>query len=94
LVQAFKSTLEEAANATPILHVQDVSDPEHAEKAEVTSRILAELGAAEIPVVNVLNKCDLVTDFNFPENENTVRISAKTKAGFDKLLKCISENLP
>jgi GTP-binding protein HflX len=93
LVQAFKSTLEEAANASVIIHVQDISDPLHGEKAEVTSKILAELGAADIPVVNVLNKSDLV-DYNFPENENTVRVSAKTKTGFSKMLSVITENLP
>jgi GTP-binding protein HflX len=93
LVQAFKSTLEEAANADIILHVQDISDSEHDEKTEVTLQILAELGAGEIPVVNVLNKCDLV-DYNFLENENTVRISAKTGDGFAKMLQVIAANLP
>jgi GTP-binding protein HflX len=89
LVEAFKSTLEEAANADVILHVQDISDPEHAEKAEVTSKILAELGAAEIPVVDILNKSDLV-DYNIPG----VKISAKNGTGFDEMLSAISAALP
>ena len=93
LVQAFKSTLEEAANADIILHVQDISDPEHNEKAEVTSQILTELGAAEIPVVNIFNKCD-VSEFTPRENQNSVRISAKTGEGFDRLLAVITANLP
>ncbi|MCL1831804.1 MAG: GTPase HflX [Oscillospiraceae bacterium] len=94
LVQAFKSTLEEAASADIILHVQDISDPEHLEKAEVTSRILAELGAGEIPVVNVLNKCDLVEEGGDSQDRATVRISAKTKQGFEKLAAAIAANLP
>jgi GTP-binding protein HflX len=89
LVEAFKSTLEEAANADVILHVQDISDPEHDEKATVTSQILAELGAAEIPVVDILNKSDLV-DYNIPG----VRISAKTGQGFDEMLTAIAAALP
>ncbi|MCL2634446.1 MAG: GTPase HflX [Oscillospiraceae bacterium] len=93
LVEAFKSTLEEAACADIILHVRDVSDPESDEKSVVTSKILAELGAAEIPVVNVLNKCDVLEN-NPPENENTVLVSAKNGTGFEKLLEVITVNLP
>jgi GTP-binding protein HflX len=93
LVQAFKSTLEEAANADIILHVQDVSDPEQIEKATVTSQILAELGAGEIPVVNILNKCDLI-EYSFPENNSTIRISAKTAQGLGRMLEVIAANLP
>lgn len=93
LVEAFKSTLEEAASADIILHVCDISDSEAAEKAETTSRLLAELGCGEIPVVNVLNKCDLLEN-NIPESKDTVKICAKTGEGFDRLLKAISENLP
>ncbi|MCL1789467.1 MAG: GTPase HflX [Oscillospiraceae bacterium] len=94
LIQAFKSTLEEAANAALILHVQDISDPEHEEKSKTTSVILNELGAGEIPVVNILNKCDLAEDYHFPENNNTVRISAKTGQGFIRLSEVITANLP
>jgi GTP-binding protein HflX len=107
LVQAFKSTLEEAANADIILHVQDVSDPEHDEKAEVTARILAELGAIDIPIVNILNKCDCLefnefNEFNefseerkyADEGSPTVCVSAKNGTGFEEMLKAIAENLP
>ena len=85
LVEAFKSTLEEAACADIIIHVCDVSDPEAAEKADVTLKTLADLGAAEIPVVTVLNKCDLLTE-NIPEDDSTVKISAKKAQGIDRLL--------
>ena len=93
LVEAFKSTLEESACADIIIHVCDVSDPEAAEKADVTLKTLADLGAAEIPVVTVLNKCDLLTE-NIPEDESTVKISAKKAQGIDRLLKVVAANLP
>lgn len=93
LVEAFKSTLEEAASADIIIHVCDASDPEAAEKAEVTLKTLADLGAAEIPVVTVLNKCDLLTE-TIPEDDSTVKISAKHNQGIDRLLRVIAANLP
>lgn len=93
LVEAFKSTLEEASSADIILHVLDISDSEAAEKAETTGALLNELGCGEIPVVNVLNKCDLLEN-NIPESRDTVKICAKTGEGFDRLLKAISDNLP
>ncbi len=93
LVEAFKSTLEEAANADIILHVCDVSDPEAKEKAQTTLTILSELGCGEIPVITVLNKCDKIEN-NIPEDDTTVKISAKNGTGFDRLLQLIAENLP
>lgn len=93
LVEAFKSTLEEAACADIIIHVCDVSDPEAAEKADVTLKTLADLGAAEIPVVTVLNKCDLLTE-NIPEDDSTVKISAKKAQGINRLLQVVAANLP
>ncbi len=93
LVEAFKSTLEEAACADIIIHVCDASDPEAAEKADVTLKTLADLGAAEIPVVTVLNKCDKLEE-NIPENDSTVKISALKAQGIDRLLEVIAKNLP
>lgn len=93
LVEAFKSTLEEAACADIILHVCDVSDPDAAEKADVTLRTLSELGASEIPVVTVLNKCDLIEE-SIPEDDKTVKISAKRGEGIDRLLRVTAANLP
>lgn len=93
LVEAFKSTLEEAACADVIIHVCDVSDPEAAEKADVTLKTLAELGAAEIPVVTVLNKCDKISQ-NIPADDKTAKISALKNEGIDELLEKISKNLP
>lgn len=95
LVEAFKSTLEEAASADIILNVQDLSTPEQEEQAEVTRKLLSELGCDGIPQINVMNKVDaaLNPDTVF-EDSLTVAISAKHHQGFERLLKCIAENLP
>jgi len=95
LVEAFKSTLEEAASADIILNVQDLSSPEQEEQAEVTRKLLSELGCDGISQINVMNKVDaaLNPDTVF-EDSLTVAISAKHHQGFERLLKCIAENLP
>lgn len=95
LVEAFKSTLEEASCADIIFNVQDISSPEHEQQAEVTRSLLSELGCDGIPQINVMNKADIsaYTDTVF-ENDTTVLISAKEKTGFDRLLECIMKNLP
>lgn len=93
LVEAFKSTLEEAACADIILHVCDISDPEAADKTLTTQQILAELGCSEIPVVTVLNKSDLV-EYDIPEDDTTVKISAKDGTGLERMLSLIAKNLP
>lgn len=98
LVEAFKSTLEEAANADVILHICDASSENCKEQAEVTLELLKELGCEDIPIVTVFNKCDLVpyiTDKDLSGlNESVVRISAKSGEGLDRLLEAISKALP
>ncbi len=95
LVEAFKSTLEEAANADIILHISDISSDDAAEQAKVTKELLSELGCDGIPVIDVLNKCDCLSEPEcIKENDTTVKISAKNREGFDNLLFCIAKNLP
>lgn len=95
LVEAFKSTLEEAANADIILNIIDISSDDAYGQAQVTEELLNELGCEGIPRINVLNKCDMLAGWeNIPEDGNTVKISAKEKIGFDRLLECIAANLP
>lgn len=95
LVEAFKSTLEEAANADIIINIIDISADDAFEQAEVTKNLLAELGCEGIPQINVLNKCDkLPESADIKNDETTVKISAKKCIGFDDLLKCIANNLP
>lgn len=95
LVEAFKSTLEEAASADIILHVQDLSSHEREQQAEVTTKLLSELGCGGIPVINVLNKSDKALNLDTVfEDSKTVIISSQKQIGFDQLLKCIMNNLP
>lgn len=95
LIEAFKSTLEEAANADVILHIADASDPACGEKAKVTLELLKELGCEGIPVVTVLNKCDLVPDIEeLTAGENAVKISAKRGEGIPALLQAVADALP
>ncbi len=95
LVEAFKSTLEEAAEATVILNVCDASDEHSAEHLEVTRQLLNELGCEGKPIISVMNKCDLVGDiYAMPTFGKTVMISALEKKGFDELLEAILRELP
>ena len=96
LVEAFKSTLEEAANADVILHICDASAENCEEQAQVTLDLLSELGCDGIPVVTVFNKCDLLPEeLAFaPETRNAVLISAKENRGMDQLLAALAKALP
>lgn len=95
LVEAFKSTLEEALWADVILNVCDASSEECAEHITVTNDLLSSLGCEGKPVINVLNKCDLVPDLlDFPLLGRSVRISAATGFGIDALLEEITKALP
>ena len=92
LVEAFKSTLEEAASADVLIHLCDAADPDCREKAEVTLKLLAELGCGDIPTVTVFNKCDKLGYFETAED--VVYISAKNGTGLKRLLKAVAEALP
>lgn len=95
LVEAFKSTLEEAAAAHVILNVCDASSPECSEHLEVTQKLLKELGCESTPVISVMNKCDLVDNiYDMPAIGKTVMISALQSKGLDRLLKEIEKALP
>ena len=95
LVDAFRSTLEEAAQADIIINVCDASSDEAQLHLNVTRELLSDLGCVDKPIIPVLNKCDLVPDLdNIVQIGNAVRISAKNGKGIDKLLKAIEDNLP
>lgn len=94
LVEAFKSTLEEAKAADLLLNVCDASDASCAEHLEVTERLLADLGCAHTPVITVMNKCDRVPElYTLPTLGNTVHISAATGAGISELLSALEQAL-
>ncbi len=94
LVDAFRSTLEEAVWADVILNVCDASSDECAEHIRVTESVLSDLGCNGKPIINVLNKCDKATDLDFDFFENSVKISAVTGEGIDFLLTAIENALP
>ena len=95
LVEAFKSTLEEASNADVILHICDASADDVEEQSAVTLELLKDLGCKDIPVVTVMNKCDKI-DENLinDKSDNVVKISAKKGLGLENLLLAISKALP
>lgn len=95
LVEAFKSTLEQAATADIILNVCDASNPEAQVHLDVTQEILQSLGCGDRPVIPVLNKWDLVEDADSTVRvQDAVRISALKNEGIDTLLEAIENNLP
>lgn len=87
LVEAFHSTLEEAADADLILNVCDCSDPAVDRQLEVTRQLLADLGCGGIPTLTVYNKIDLCPDpERFVGNGHTVYISAAKRQNINGLL--------
>ncbi|MEE0957575.1 MAG: GTPase HflX [Ruminococcus sp.] len=95
LVEAFRSTLEEAAQSDIIINLCDASDEEARVHLQVTTDLLDSLGCGDTPVITVLNKCDLLDDSLMAQDfESYVKISAKTGEGIDRLLKAVEENLP
>ncbi|MEE1263077.1 GTPase HflX [Ruminococcus sp.] len=95
LVEAFRSTLEEAAQSDIIINLCDASSDEARVHLSVTNDLLESLGAQDRPIITVLNKCDLLDGSLMPlEFESCVKISAKTGEGIDRLLEAIENNLP
>ncbi|WP_455381186.1 GTPase HflX [Salinispira pacifica] len=92
LVDAFRSTLEETVLADYLIHVVDASSPTMEHQIAVTRQVLEEIGAGDKPVVMVLNKIDLV-ESDLPaqavDNDRTVRVSAATGQGVDRLVAVI-----
>ena len=88
LVEAFKSTLEEAALADLLIIVSDGANPDILAQRNVVEQVLREIGADHQPRIDVINKCDLCEDnIEYPPPLlGALHISAKTGAGVDRLL--------
>ncbi len=87
LVDAFRSTLEEAGYADIIVHVIDASDPQAEMHRRVVYDTLIDLGISDKPVITVWNKADLIDEaalFRDFSADASVKISAKTGAGLDE----------
>jgi len=99
LVEAFRATLEETTEATILLHIVDSHDSRRDENIEQVEEVLAEIGADEIPVLQVFNKIDLLDNFTprVERNEDGVPVrawvSAVTGEGLDGLYDAIVERL-
>ena len=95
LVEAFKSTLDEAVDADVILNVCDASSDECLEHYNVTHALLEDLGCENKPIITVLNKSDIAGNTDIPlADPRSVRISALTGEGLDTLLEKIASVLP
>ena len=98
LVAAFRSTLEEVADADLLLHVVDGSQEDPEGRIEAVREVVAELGAVDVPEILVINKADAAD----PEElqrlldsaDTAVAVSARTGDGVDALLAAVDEALP
>ena len=92
LIEAFKSTLEEAVLADVLIHVTDVSNPDYESHMKVVESVLSDIGATGKPVINLFNKSDLAGG-EIP-SASGVFISAKTGKGTDKFLEVLGDVCP
>ncbi|MBQ6716642.1 MAG: GTPase HflX [Clostridia bacterium] len=93
LVEAFKSTLEEALSADLLLIVSDLSSPFYKQQREVVYDVLNQLGAQGKPVLEVLNKCDKAEIGTVIEPADAVMIAAATGYGLENLKNAISDRI-
>jgi GTP-binding protein HflX len=98
LVEAFRSTLEEVAHSSLILHVADAAVPDAEDQVAAVREVLADIGAGSVPEVLALNKADLLSEVDrarvrrrFPDG---IMVSSITGDGLDDLLARVDEVLP
>lgn len=98
LVEAFRSTLEEVADADVILHVVDASHPDPEGQIRAVREVIADLDARRIPEIIVLNKADAADPFILERmrqrEPNHVIVSARTGEGIDELKQKIADTIP
>lgn len=107
LVEAFQATLQEAADADLLLHVVDAASPVLDEQISEVERVLAEIGAADLPQILVYNKLDLLDENQLPRvaSDSVLRehggsaatprvfVSARTGAGLGELRRLIAQSM-
>ncbi len=98
LVDAFRSTLEEVAQADVVMHVVDAADPEADRHMRIVEDLLTDLGAAGLPRITVYNKADLAGPFPLPRAgrpaRNVAVVSAKTGEGMEGLFRMVEALAP
>lgn len=99
LIDAFRSTLEEARYADILIHMVDASNPQADMHMHVVYETLANLEIRDKPIITVLNKIDLLTDrealvsLKDFKADHTMAVSVKTGEGLESLLSCIEDIL-
>jgi GTP-binding protein HflX len=98
LVESFRSTLEEIADADLVLHVIDGSDSAPEDQVTAVREVLAEIDAAQVPELLVVNKIDDADDVGLGRLRHlmpgAVFVSARTGQGIDQLRRAIADRLP
>ncbi|MGJ9414119.1 GTPase HflX [Aeromicrobium sp. CF4.19] len=98
LVEAFRSTLEEVADADLVLHVVDGSHPDPRSQVAAVREVLADVGATSVREIVVINKADVADDLGVKQvlvaEPHAIVVSARTGEGFDELLSAIEADLP
>ncbi len=95
LIEAFKATLEESAEADILLHVIDLSSPNMERQIEVVDGLIKEFGWDKQKVIHIFNKCDVAS----PDRQFRVKqfprlfVSALTGQGFEQLKKMMSDSI-
>ena len=97
LVAAFRATLEETADADLVLHVIDAAAPDRDRRMNAVRSVLDEVGAIDVPMLEVYNKCDALTPDERrrlqDQDPSALCISALTRHGIDELVETIASRL-
>ena len=97
LVAAFRATLEETADADLVVHVIDAAAPDRDRRMHAVQLVLDEVGAIDVPLLEVYNKCDALTDDERRRlhdlDPSALCISALQRQGIDELIETITSRL-
>jgi GTP-binding protein HflX len=97
LVAAFRATLEEVAEADLILHVIDAAATDRVRRMDAVRKVLEEVGAVDVPLIDVYNKCDVISPDERrrlqDQDPSAMLISAITREGLDELIDIVASRL-
>jgi len=97
LVAAFRATLEEVAEADLALHVIDAAASDRTRRMDAVRRVLEEVGAADVPLIDVYNKCDAITADERrrlqEQDPSALLISSLTREGLDELVETVTSRV-
>jgi GTP-binding protein HflX len=97
LVAAFRATLEEVAEADLILHVIDAAAPDRVRRMDAVRKVLEEVGAIDVPLIDVYSKCDVITADERrrlqDQDPSALLISSVTREGLDELVDTVANRL-